>query len=332
MQITLDGHPQYVRLAVGHREPAPGERQVEAEREFRALLDRAAREPSGLRRLRALLCEVDTRIDRRASSEEVVASLGRCINRGRVTLWAVPQPERFTDLTTAPAEDELEPLIQDPEPELSRVAFQVLEQHSGEPVADIALSITLPDGSVQQHVTDADGLVDIRDIPEGVCDVRSERSGQHRGQCVVFSGFGYFVPSNLRSTVGWQREVLDQLVPIDQLPTEDDGLALVEVVEHRVVAGDTLDSIAQEHGVSVDDITQFNWDTTDPDEIQRQLGTEVGCSRRDPDTGEFAFGDDDEPGIVMVPLPFERTSKATDNRHILKVKRIETRAPWVFSM
>nr|MCH9681503.1 hypothetical protein [Deltaproteobacteria bacterium] len=165
MQITLDGHPQYVRLAVGHREPAPGERQVEAEREFRALLDRAAREPSGLRRLRALLCEVDTRIDRRASSEEVVASLGRCINRGRVTLWAVPQPERFTDLTTAPAEDELEPLIQDPEPELSRVAFQVLEQHSGAPIGGVALSVTLPDGSVRELETDDDGLIDIRDIP-----------------------------------------------------------------------------------------------------------------------------------------------------------------------
>ncbi|MCH9688220.1 MAG: LysM peptidoglycan-binding domain-containing protein [Deltaproteobacteria bacterium] len=332
MHITVESTRHELRLVAGRTDTGPGQRQVADDREARSLLSPCAYEPAAMRRIRRLLRDVEPHADDQMSDGQVLASVARWVGGGRMTMCVAHEPERFTQLTTAPSEDEMEPLIVEPEVELSRVAFQVLEQHSGEPVADIALSITLPDGSVQQHVTDADGLVDIRDIPEGVCDVRSERSGQHRGQCVVFSGFGYFVPSNLRSTVGWQREVLDQLVPIDQLPTEDDGLALVEVVEHRVVAGDTLDSIAQEHGVSVDDITQFNWDTTDPDEIQRQLGTEVGCSRRDPDTGEFAFGDDDEPGIVMVPLPFERTSKATDNRHILKVKRIETRAPWVFSM
>ncbi len=332
MHITVDSTQHELRLVAGRGEPSPGQRRVADDGEARSLLSPCEYEPAAMRRIRRLLRDVEPCADDQISDGQVLTSVARWVGGGRVSMWVSQPPERYMQMTTAPDFDVVEPLLLEPEPELSRVAFQVLEQDSGEPIEGIELSITLPDGSVKKSKTDADGLIDIRDIPVGLCDVRSQRSGQHRGQSVVFTGFGYFVPSNLRSSGGWQREVMDQLKPVSQLPTEEQGLALVEVAEHRVVSGDTLDSIAELYGVTADEITEFNWGTTDPDEVQRSLGSEVGCSRRDADTGDFVFSDDDEPGVVIVPLPFERTAKQTDTRHILKVKRLTVPDPWVFSL
>ncbi len=332
MQITIDNPLYRLQLIVDRAAPIMGvAREVVTEREARSLLAPCMHEDLVLRRVRSLLREIDGGLDARLD-DDPLESLLRWVSRGRLSLWLETPPVRNTTLTVVPDAEAFEPLVRESEVELSRVAFQVLERHDGTPVPGIALSITLPDGSVTEMNTDDDGLVDLRDIPEGTCSVRSERAGKHRGQSVVFTGFGYFVPSNVRAVSGWSREILDGLHPAEQLANEDQASALVKVVEHRVATGDTLESIAEQHGVSVDDITQYNWDTTDPAAISAALGTEVGCHRRNPDTGEFELSDDDDPGIIMVPLPFECSGRVTDTRHILQVDRPRPRPRWVFSL
>ncbi len=332
MQITINGDHHRLRLTVGDSEPRPHEVRIDDEREARVLLSRCEDDASALRRLRSFTADIEPWARRDRSDAQLLAAYTRWVAAERVALWLELPPERET-VSTAVDADEIEPLLLEPEPELSRVAFQVLEQGSGTPIPGIQLSIELPDGSTQDHETDDDGLIDIRDIPPGVCAVRSERGPRHRGQSVAFTGFGYFVPSNLRGRPeGWQRGTLGQLRTTEPVNAEDEDLVMVEVIEHRVATGDTLESMAEAYGVEVDDITEFNWGTTEPREVQRALASEVGCSRRDPETREFVFSDDDAPGIVLVPLPFERTDQVTDTRHILQVKRFEVKSSWVFSL
>jgi len=333
MQITIRSAQHQLLLGVGHAEPICGDvLPVHDEHEVRVLLGPGALEDLALRRVRQLAREVDPGLDDRLADDQLLKRVVQWIHDGRIRLWVEQPPVRATTLSALPDEEAFEPLLSQPEPELSRVAFQVLERHGGAPVPGVTLSITLPDGSVTEQRTDDDGLVDLRDIPEGTCSVRSERNGKHRGQSVVFTGFGYFVPSNVRAAAGWSRSIIDALQPVGQLAIEEQASALVRVVEHRVATGDTLESIAEAHGVTVDDITEFNWGTTDPAAVRAALSSEVGCHVRNPDTGALEFSDDDEPGIIAVPLPFECSERVTDTRHIFQVQRPRPRPRWVFSL
>ena len=64
------------------------------------------------------------------------------------------------------------------EPTKTRVAFQVVDEDTGEPRSGIKLIIRLPDGGEELHTTDTDGTVEIDDLDEpGECDVSCEIKG-----------------------------------------------------------------------------------------------------------------------------------------------------------
>jgi hypothetical protein len=94
--------------------------------------------------------------------------------------------------------------------------------------------------------------------------------------------------------------------------------SVVEVDRHKVATGETPDSIAADAGVSWDAITQFNFGTTDPDEVQDFLRDRVGCTEMSPDGQSYVFDDDDEPGILLIPRPWTG-SFATDDVHKVRM-------------
>src|SRR3712207_7590937 len=61
---------------------------------------------------------------------------------------------------------------------------------------------------------------------------------------------------------------------------------LARLVKYKVSDGETLESVAEANGISVNELTQFNWGTTDPKEIQKRLFLDVGCRETDSSRSE----------------------------------------------
>lgn len=51
------------------------------------------------------------------------------------------------------------------------IRFQVVDDATDEPIPGITLKVKLPTGQVQDLTTDADGMIEIKPVPAGTCDI-----------------------------------------------------------------------------------------------------------------------------------------------------------------
>lgn len=206
------------------------------------------------------------------------------------------------------------------------VALRVVDDESAEPVADLELVVVLPDHSEHTVKTDSGGRVELRSPEGGSCDVRTECEGEYFTLCVTFVGFGRAVRREEAATA------VRGPVPRGRRARVEGTRSLHDVVEYRVRDGDTWESIAEAHGVAAEALMRFNFDTADPGEIQVAMSEHLGCWRRDPDSGRLVFTSDDEPGILLVPRPWQR-SVSTGYEHHLRVRGLRAPArPYLFSV
>ena len=70
---------------------------------------------------------------------------------------------------------------------------------------------------------------------------------------------------------------------------------------YRVQNDDTLESVAQQFGVSYKQLVMHNFGTTDPGEINWYLREYVGCDLPTHDRKNWRFSDTAEPGIIYIP-------------------------------
>jgi hypothetical protein len=91
--------------------------------------------------------------------------------------------------------------------------------------------------------------------------------------------------------------------------------------EHKVRTGETLVSLAAKAGLSGKELTEFNWGTSDPKEINRFLRDVVGCTKKTADGKNYMFDSSDDPGIVLVPKRCEARGLAVNERHTIRVLR-----------
>lgn len=70
--------------------------------------------------------------------------------------------------------------------------------------------------------------------------------------------------------------------------------------EYQVQDGDTLENIAQRAGLTWQELTQYNFGTSEPEKVNRLLPKVVGCSRRT-DGYNYDFSSKDYPGIIRIP-------------------------------
>ena len=95
------------------------------------------------------------------------------------------------------------------------------------------------------------------------------------------------------------------------------------MAEHHVRTGETLESVAREHGLTWQQLARYNWNTTDPRDVNNHLRTDVGCTRR-PDGGRFyVFDDADDTGIILIPHACGETGLETDRWHTIHVRKKE---------
>jgi hypothetical protein len=51
------------------------------------------------------------------------------------------------------------------------IKFQVVDEDTNQPLPGVGLKIKLPTGALKEYTTDANGMVEINDLPHGTCDI-----------------------------------------------------------------------------------------------------------------------------------------------------------------
>jgi hypothetical protein len=149
----------------------------------------------------------------------------------------------------------------------------------------VALAIVTPEGDERRVATDAAGRVRIPELAPGDCAVASAMAGARAETAYApCAGPRAVAAARPRATAG---------------PAH-----LVEITRHRIRRGETPASIARLHAVPWETIARFNWGTEDPAALETHYRDTLGCRHRRPD-GRLRFDDGDEPGILLVPRPWE---------------------------
>ena len=97
---------------------------------------------------------------------------------------------------------------------------------------------------------------------------------------------------------------------------------IVKAKKYFVHKGDSLELIAQKHGITWQQLTRFNWGTDDPDEINRYLFGTVGCREKTADKNNYIFTDNDileGDGYIYVPEESPDKTYSTNTPHTIIV-------------
>jgi hypothetical protein len=256
-------------------------------------------------------------------------ALRRALRDGRITAVRAP----LGPPPVAPEEEEKRVARQPTA--LASISYQVVDDATGDPVPDVTLFITLPDGKEQEKRTDKEGTIRFDGIRPGHCSVRGDRRDRDLLHVLVFTGMGLQRLGHhaAHGNEPWERPTMAKFKKKLVRTARAKAAAITAVQRHRVRTGETLASIAERYDMTADELTKFNFGTTDKDEVQRLLIREVGCRHRDLSTGQVVLSDKDKPGILYVPTPFRAPGQMTDHDYVIRVHQVQpTPRPYVFSL
>jgi len=274
---------------------------------------------------RALGEEIGYQRVNRLRDPQVVEHLAGCMCRGRIRVAVlsssreVVKPRLVRDWTMhtkAMADDEPSSLGPTAAERLTNqwIKLLVVDDATGQPIPRVSLAISLPGGTETDRQTDARGEIEIRDLASGLCHVTSPIANATREQTLAFVELG--------ERDGNGTHAREASAPA---AVHSENLCIAEINEHKVKTGESLASIAQGNGLPWQDLAEFNWGTSVPDEINDHLRDDVGCRAKTPDGYNYLLRSDDEPGILYIPRPWRRSGLATGQTHTIRVA-----APHVF--
>ncbi len=188
----------------------------------------------------------------------------------------------------------------------SRFRARVVDAKSGVPLQGLPFQLEEPLGGSRDVQTDAEGRLAVADVSApGTCVLRS-------------------IPAHATVATGWP------VVGISRDPASsghsgemdrDPPSVILEIAVHTVRTGDTLRSIARNHGVSERDIEHFHCDSNKTEARHAWLHDIVGSTYIDADN-EPSFDDADRPGAVQVPKPLALLLE-TGIDHLIRVGPVE---------
>lgn len=311
-----DGLGEYALL--GFHEPLPPGHELVATggaAQLESRLRSLAQDFFNLQTLREVALGHTSAVFGAGSTEQLVRQVASLVSLGSLRLVRVPPAPEPTGRYLRHKPEALVP--DDFVEELQRLRLQVVEDATDDPISGVKLSIGLPDGSQKQATTDSSGRIELSSVPPGYAQVNSTLDGATLKETLVFVKSG-ILASKPKASRGRKRKA-------------PSGRFLARVVEHQVAEGETLEGIAEQYGLTVDDLARFNWDTTDPDEIQRHLYVDVGCTAKD-ESGKFVFTRYDDPGLLYIPRPLAMGGLAVEQSHILRVRKPSRSAVFLFSV
>jgi hypothetical protein len=146
----------------------------------------------------------------------------------------------------------------------------ILDQATGEPVPQIALKVTLPDGSIENHRTDAAGRIFRDKIDSGICEISCELD---------------LDKMNLKNTYPLDHVERQISAAVDSsLPKPAPGPNwIAKILPHHVATGERLDTLGKKTGMDWKQLAKFNWGTDLPKKIHWYLRDSVGCTHKTKD-------------------------------------------------
>jgi outer membrane protein OmpA-like peptidoglycan-associated protein len=247
----------------------------------------------------------------RLNGHQVIDKLSQMLVVGRVKLYR--RELMFSSF------QERKPIVvaksQAPATSLGWVEVLVVWDDTDQPVPNLQLVVVSPDGQRNVKQTDSDGRLRIDPIVDGICEVRCSTIGVKLEECVNFVCEGQKQAAGQGSTTQ----------PSSTTTQTSNPLAIALIEAHKVKTGEMLASVAATAGITWQDLAYFNWGTKVPEEINKHLANDVGCTKKTADGKNYMFDDSDNPGIINVPnQPFYKAG--TGIKHTMRVARVITKS------
>jgi hypothetical protein len=97
------------------------------------------------------------------------------------------------------------------------------------------------------------------------------------------------------------------------------------VEEHKVSTGESLESIASEHGLSWQQLAEFNCGSSDAKKVNQHLREVVGCTKLTQDGKSYILDDSDDPGLLLIPQKdWGKEGLPVNHRHTFRVLKSRT--------
>ncbi|MFI5382019.1 MAG: LysM peptidoglycan-binding domain-containing protein [Tepidisphaerales bacterium] len=317
MPRLIPVHHGRLRLARRNEDGVYALKKLRSRHEAKRFLTDYMYRPAAILRMRALLADLGWRPPpgkrlnlNKLPALELIDQLARQIVNERVVvaeeIERTNAPSVFDDRKDPP------PLMPDSRPppakkKLTWIEFKVVEDASGQPMSPVRLIIKTPEGNEAFHTTSSEGLIRIDDIDQGSCDAKCDLKNLRMPETLVFARMG--------------EEAVDE-EPTGKRPGGTKVLRIAAVDAHRVRKGESIAGLAKAAGMTWQDLAKFNWGTDVPDEINKHLRDDVGCTKKTADGLNYVFDNSDHPGIVFIPHNWEQDNLATSQRHVLRVRRM----------
>jgi len=194
------------------------------------------------------------------------------------------------------------------------VGFVVVDDATNAPIPSVALAITLPDGSKSNLTTGADGSAEVKQTTPGLCTLQVSVSVLRLSTTLSFLREGGSPP------------------PPDTAPKDMGSVKpkIAKVIQHQMLAGETLGKVAEDNGLTLQALTHFNFETADPKKLDRQVRLLMGCRQRAGD--DWLFDGTEKPGMVYVPKELSLAAMRTGTNHVLRVAALNRPLkPFLFS-
>ncbi len=221
-----------------------------------------------------------------------------------------------------------EPPVPPPPSQTAFIKIRVVDDATNERYGGIVLKVKLPNGQQRDFTTRPDGLVEINDIDPGTCDVTCDLTGARVTDTLDFVAMGAAGGGAATQSGGGPAAPAGGTAGGTSLPVVNQGQAaggftrVAEIEEHRVQTGETLDSLARGAGMTWQQLAEFNFGTSDPDEVNQHLRDKVGTTTTAPDGVNVMFTSQDDPGIILIPRPWNQTGLATNQEHVVRARAL----------
>ncbi len=189
------------------------------------------------------------------------------------------------------------------------IAFRLVEDQTGVSLPNVSVEVRQPNGQWVPYTTRADGRIEILEADPGVCALRCERAGARLDRTYAFALMGD-APSP-----GRPRPELDMFRRFHR----DAETRVLKIECHTVRTGESIKSLADANGMPWQALSEFNWNTSTPTQVNAAIEIEVGCTQRTRDGHNFMFDDSDRPGVVYIPSDWQVDGLATGAEHVVRV-------------
>ena len=246
--------------------------------------------------------------------------------------WATKEPHRVRFLMgSLPMVRKVELKPEEAAPaaarEIAWIKFKVVLDKSGDPIEGIKLKIRLPDGSEIERPTRADGMIEINGIQAGTCDATCEIKEAKLSDAYHFVGLGGIAGSS-EGGIKAQEMARKGSTGLSSSRKKTTPV-IVNIQEHKVKTGETLDSLARLNGLTWKELAIFNWGTSEPKEINEFLRDEVGCTKKTSYGKNYVFDDNDSPGIILIPQKWSISDLRTEQTHYVRAVDLSEKGDWI---